>query len=231
MLNASAEGFVQIVDVGAQISSARFAELERLIQAAVEDGADLVVGGGRWRNPFLEEGLYFSPTLLGNVSDQMEIAQTEVFAPIMLVMPYDTVPEAIEIANSTRYGLGASVWGPDETLCAHVGRELECGMVSINDFGVFYLNQDLPFGGVKASGYGRFGGPEGLRSLTNPKAVIVDRWPWLIRTQIPRVLDYPIGSLVKSWEFVSGLTNFAWGDSYKEQFDGLVKLSRAARQQ
>ncbi|CAE6499499.1 unnamed protein product [Rhizoctonia solani] len=232
VLNASAEGFVQIVDVGAQISSARFAELERLIQAAVEDGADLVVGGGRWRNPFLEEGLYFSPTLLGNVSDQMEIAQTEVFAPIMLVMPYDTVPEAIEIANSTRYGLGASVWGPDETLCAHVARELECGMVSINDFGVFYLNQDLPFGGVKASGYGRFGGPEGLRSLTNPKAVIVDKWPWLIRTQIPRVLDYPVGSLVKSW-FVSFLFHPSTSTNlvYKEQFDGLVKLARAARQQ
>jgi acyl-CoA reductase-like NAD-dependent aldehyde dehydrogenase len=63
-----------------------------------------------------------------------------VFAPIMLVMPYDTVPEAIEIANSTRYGLGASVWGPDETLCAHVAKELECGMVAVNDFGVFYVS-------------------------------------------------------------------------------------------
>lgn len=77
VLNASAEGFVQIIDTGAMISSARFNELERLVQAAVEDGADLVVGGGRWRNPYLEEGLYFSPTLLGNVGDQMEIAQTE----------------------------------------------------------------------------------------------------------------------------------------------------------
>ena len=77
VLNASAEGFVQIIDTGAIISSARFNELERLVQAAVEDGADLVVGGGRWRNPYLEEGLYFSPTLLGNVGDQMEIAQTE----------------------------------------------------------------------------------------------------------------------------------------------------------
>ena len=69
----------------------------------------------------------------------------------MLVMPYDTVPEAIEIANSTRYGLGASVWGPDETLCAHVARELECGMVSINDFGVFYVSSYLVFSDVQSN--------------------------------------------------------------------------------
>jgi hypothetical protein len=80
-------------------------------------------------------------------------------------------------------------------------------------------SQDLPFGGTKASGYGRFGayifynvleltsnvfvcvagGPEGLRSLTNPKAIIVDRLPWLIQTGIPKVLDYPVRSLVQSW--------------------------------
>lgn len=114
-------------------------------------------------------------------------------------MRYDDIDEAIEIANGTRYGLGASVFGPVQRQCVEVAKQLQCGMVSVNDFGVFYLNQDLPFGGTKASGYGRFGGPEGLRSLTLTKAIMVDRWPQLIQTSIPRVLDYPLRSLIQSW--------------------------------
>jgi len=67
-----------------------------------------------------------------------------VFAPIALLMPYETVEEAIEIANSTKYGLGASVFGPDQEDCLKVAKRLECGMVSINDFGVFYVCSCLP---------------------------------------------------------------------------------------
>lgn len=67
-----------------------------------------------------------------------------VFAPVALLMPYDTIDEAIEIANGTRYGLGASVFGPDQNLCLQVAKKLECGMVSINDFGVFYVSSSIP---------------------------------------------------------------------------------------
>jgi acyl-CoA reductase-like NAD-dependent aldehyde dehydrogenase len=63
-----------------------------------------------------------------------------VFAPIAIVIPYDTIEEAIEIANGTRYALGASVFGPDKYECLDVAKQLECGMVSINDFGVFYVS-------------------------------------------------------------------------------------------
>lgn len=63
-----------------------------------------------------------------------------VFAPIALLMPYDRIEEAVSIANSTKYGLGASVWGPDQDLCLKVAKNLECGMVSLNDFGVFYVS-------------------------------------------------------------------------------------------
>jgi len=159
----------------------------------------------------------------------MDIAQQELFAPIATLMPYETIDEAIEIANGTKYGLGASVFGPDQKLCLEVAKELECGMVSINDFGVFYINQDLPFGGTKASGYGRFAGPEGLRALTNVKAIMVDRFPSLIQTSIPKVMDYPIRSLHYSWEFTSGLIRFLYADSLRTQFRGLVALIRAAR--
>ena len=65
------------------------------------------------------------------------------FAPIALLMPYDTVDEAIEIANGTRFALGASVFGPDQDECLEVAKQLECGMVSVNDFGVFYVGSRL----------------------------------------------------------------------------------------
>ncbi len=63
----------------------------------------------------------------------------EVFAPVALLMPYENIEDAIDIANGTRYGLGASVFGPDQGLCIQVAKKLECGMVSVNDFGVFYV--------------------------------------------------------------------------------------------
>ena len=66
-----------------------------------------------------------------------------VFAPIMLVMKYDTIDEAVDIANGTRYGLGASVFGPDQQICKGVALALECGMVSVNDFAVFYVGSFL----------------------------------------------------------------------------------------
>lgn len=154
-----------------------------------------------------------------------------------LILPYETIDEAIEIANGTRYGLGASVFGPDQEDCIKVAKQLQCGMVSVNDFAVFYASL-LFFSSIKRLPDFRFclaqsrsslrwnkgqwlwkiwygsdpvlhcglfshsslvGGPEGLRALTNPKAVIIDRWPSFIQTSIPKVLDYPLRSLSHSW--------------------------------
>lgn len=68
------------------------------------------------------------------------IVFSSVFAPVAMLQSYETVEEAIDIANGTRYGLGASVFGPDQTYCVQVAKQLQCGMVSINDFGVFYVS-------------------------------------------------------------------------------------------
>jgi len=144
-------------------------------------------------------------------------------------MKYNDIDDAVELANSLRYALGASVFGPSQEQCYQIAKRLECGMVAINDFGSFYLNQDLPFGGIKGSGYGRFAGPEGLRSLTNPKAIVVDRWPWLVQTAIPAALDYPVRSLMGSWEFVSGLVQLFYGDTWATRIQGIVKLIRGGR--
>lgn len=159
---SSIDGFIAPVDCGAMISSDRFAELERIIAAAVQEGAHLEVGGSRWKHAYLEEGSYFAPTIVGDVQQGMEIAQKEcayssdlikssasysalVFAPVALIMQYEEIDDAIELANGTHYGLGASVFGPDQEECVKVAKRLECGMVSVNDFGIFYVNFFLSF--------------------------------------------------------------------------------------
>jgi len=219
------------VDVGSMISRERFQTLQDIIDEAASHGARVDLGGRPRVHPYLVNGAFFEPTVIGEVNRNMDIAQVELFAPIALVMPYDTIDEAIEIANGTRYALGASVFGPDKYECLDVAKQLECGMVSINDFGVFYLNQDLPFGGTKASGYGRFGGPEGLRSLTNPKSIVVDRWPWLLQTAIPRPLDYPIRSPVQAWDVASSIVGVFYADGWRESFESLQRLIDVWRRQ
>jgi acyl-CoA reductase-like NAD-dependent aldehyde dehydrogenase len=219
------------VDVGSMISLERFQNLQDMVEAAERQGAHVAIGGRRRDHPYLTNGAFFEPTVIGDVQRDMDIVQKELFAPIALVMPYDTIDDAIEIANESRFALGASVFGPEKYECLDVAKKLQCGMVSINDFGVFYLNQDLPFGGTKASGYGRFGGPEGLRSLTNPKAVVVDRWPWLLQTSIPRPLDYPMRSTVQAWDIASGIVGALYADGWRESFEGIQRLVNALRRQ
>lgn len=82
----------------------------------------------------------------------------------------------------------------------------------------------MPFGGVKASGYGRFGGREGLHGLCNPKAIIEDRFFSLIRTPIPKPLDYPVKSTIASWKFVKGLILLVYADNLSDKATGLKDL-------
>ncbi|PKI84663.1 Msc7p [Malassezia vespertilionis] len=194
------------IDCGAMISDARFAHLEALVEEAVAQGATLHVGGRRIRHETWPLGHYFAPTLLSHVAPWMRIAQEEAFAPIFLVMRFDTREEAIALANGVPYGLGASVFGPRRAACMDVANALQCGMVNINDFGISYLNQGLPFGGCKDSGYGRFAGPEGLLGLTQPKAITEDLAFGIVQTSIPPVVDYPVRNTQKSWAFLRSLS-------------------------
>ncbi|PWN94186.1 Aldedh-domain-containing protein [Acaromyces ingoldii] len=215
------------VDVGAMISDNRFDRLEELVQDAVNKGARCLVGGKRFQHPLHPQGHYFAPTLLVDVTPDMTIAHEELFAPVFLVMSFETTDEAVAIANSSRYGLGSSVFGNSQSECRAVADRLEAGMVNINDFAVSYLNQGLPFGGVKASGYGRFGGPEGLLSLTTTKAVTEDALFSWIRTGIPPPLHYPLNDAQKCWTFVRGLVTVVYGDM-SQKLTGLQALLKAA---
>ncbi|GAA5989899.1 hypothetical protein JCM10908_002367 [Rhodotorula pacifica] len=215
----------QQIDVGAMVTDRLFDRLEELIAEAVKDGARCLVGGKRVTG---RRGHYFRPTLLVDVTPNMAIAQEEIFAPVMTVMRYETLDEAINFANGTRYGLGASVFGKKQAECRYVMDRLECGMVCSNDFGVFYLNQALPFGGAKASGNaGRFAGPEGLRSLCNLKAVTEDRLHGWVQTSIPPLLAYPIESGRGAWTFVNGLVSFVYGKDWRQRAGGVWGLISA----
>ncbi|PSK33491.1 hypothetical protein B9Z65_7378 [Elsinoe australis] len=207
------------VDVGAMVSPASFSRLESLIEDAVSQGARLLAGGKQYHHPKYPQGHYFQPTLLVDVTSDMRIAQEEAFAPIALLMRASSVDEAIAIANSTAYGLGSSVFGPTSSFAAKANikkclSRIKSGMVAVNDFACYYAVQ-LPFGGVRGSGYGRFAGAEGLRGLCNLKSVCEDRISSLIRTAIPGDLDYPMNGK-RGPEAGMGVVELGYGEWWRK---------------
>ena len=217
-------------DVGAMISPASFDRLETLIDDAVRQGARLICGGKRFEHPKHTHGHYFTPTLLADVTPEMRIAQIELFAPIFVLMRADSVPHAIQIANSTQYGLGASVFGYQHNDVNACVSQIKSGMVSVNDFGSYYAVQ-LPFGGIKGSGYGRFAGEEGLRGICNVKSVCVDRFPKLVATRIPPRVDYPIQkgddrvqNGTGAWEMCKGIVETGYELTVGGRIRGIVRL-------
>jgi len=211
------------VDVGACISSDNFHKVEKLIEDAVQQGAKLLVGGKRYHHPVHKSGHYFSPTLLIDVTYDMAIAKTELFSPVCMLMKADSVSQAITIANSSDYALGASVFGRNTRELDRVVRGVRAGMVAVNDFAVYYMVQ-LPFGGAKGSGYGRFAGEEGLRSLCNIKAVCRDRWPSLIKTIIPGPLQLPIQNAGQAWNMCKGMVEIGYGENLTRQARGIARM-------
>ncbi|EAT85307.2 hypothetical protein SNOG_07841 [Parastagonospora nodorum SN15] len=203
-----------IIDVGASISDASFDRLEELVADAVSNGARLLAGGKRYSHPQYPAGHYFTPTLLVDVTPDMQIAQTELFAPVFMLMRADKLDTAIATANSTIYALGASVYGSKTADLERVVREVHAGMVAVNDFAVFYMVQ-LPFGGRGGSGYGRFAGMEGLRGLCNQKSVTRDRFAWAgIKTAIPPAMDVPLSgerAMQKAWGMAVGIVWLGYG--------------------
>ena len=215
------------VDVGAMIIDARFGQLEKLVTDAVSQGASCLVGGKRLVHERYPNGHYFQPTLLVDVTPSMRVANEELFAPICVVMRAASLDEAIAFANSSHYALGASVFGTATKDLERVTKEVAAGMISVNDFAVYYA-VSLPFGGVKGSGYGRFGGEEGLRSICNTKAVCRDRLPGLIRTTIPSALDYPIERARGAWEVCKGVVELGYGNDLLRRAGGLWRIVKNA---
>ena len=214
------------VDMGAMISDNRFSQLEELVKDAVSKGARLLLGGSRYQHPKYPNGNYFQPTLLVDVTPDMKIAQNEVFGPILVMMKGESTDDCIRLANSAPFGLGGSVFGNDLEECNYVADNLLTGNVAINDFATFYVCQ-LPFGGINGSGYGKFGGEEGLLGLCNAKSVCYDTLPF-VSTQIPKPLDYPLNNS-KAWRFVKSFITASYTNSVFERFKSLWTLSQESK--
>ena len=152
--------------LGPLVNKAQFDKVRGLIQSAIDEGAKLVTGG-----PDLPKGVnrgyYIQPTVFSNVTPDMRIAKEEIFGPVVTLIAYDTLDQAIDMANDTEYGLSAAISG-DPAKAAPVAAQLRAGLVAINNWGP---TPGAPFGGYKQSGNGREGGLAGLKDFMEMKAI------------------------------------------------------------
>ena len=153
--------------IGPVISETQFNKIQGLIQKGIDEGAKLVAGGPG-KPEGLSDGYYVKPTVFADVNNNMDIARTEIFGPVLSVIPFETEEEAIEIANDTDYGLTNYIQTQDNEKVQRVARKLRSGMVDVNGAGIAV---DAPFGGYKHSGIGREAGKEGLIEFLEVKSV------------------------------------------------------------
>lgn len=137
------------------------------IRVGKEEGARLVTGGGVPEG--LEDGYYVEPTIFADVTKDMRIAQEEIFGPVVAVMPYDDIEEAIDIANSTEYGLSGAVYAGDDESAEAIARRIRTGQIGVNTWDMCVTQ---PFGGYKQSGLGREGNVEGLGAFLETKLIM-----------------------------------------------------------
>lgn len=161
--------------MGPVISEAAVERILGVIGRAQRDGARLVLGGERLGGD-LARGYYLPLTVLADVDHDSDLAQREVFGPVLAVTPFDTEEEAIELANGTAYGLGAYIHTEDLGRAHRVAGRMQAGMVHVNGGGEA-MQPWAPFGGMKQSGYGRLGGEQGLHEFLQAKNVWVNLQP------------------------------------------------------
>ncbi len=139
---------------------------EGYIERAVAAGATVAYGGSRPAG--FDEGWYLEPTLLTGVTNDMEVAQNEIFGPVFCVIPFDDLDEAVALANDSRYGLAGSVFTRDTDTARSIARQVRTGVFAVN---ATFPRLTGPFGGMKQSGFGREGGVEGFWELTTTKCI------------------------------------------------------------
>ncbi|RWM81645.1 MAG: aldehyde dehydrogenase family protein [Mesorhizobium sp.] len=165
------DGIDPATEIGPLVSEKQLQRVALYLEAGTAEGATLVTGGTRLMEGELAAGNFVAPTVFAGVSDDMKIAREEIFGPVISALPFDTLDEAIERANSTPYGLAAGVFTRNVATAHQLSRRIRAGSVWVNTYHV--IDPAMPFGGYKMSGYGREGGAEHLDEYLNTKGVFI----------------------------------------------------------
>lgn len=156
--------------MGPLISAAQLSRVMRYIEIGLKEGAELVCGGGRPAG--MDRGFFVEPTIFTGVDHTSTIAREEIFGPVLAVIKYRDLDEAVRMANDSEYGLGGAVFSRDIPKAIDIAKKIRTGTVWINDYHL--INALAPFGGYKQSGVGRELGPHGLLEYTQAKHIHVD---------------------------------------------------------
>src|SRR5262249_22507607 len=159
--------FDPTTEQGPQVDDAQFEKVMSYVDTGKRDGASLLCGGERVG----DRGYFIQPTVFANVTDDMKIAQSEIFGPVMSIIKFKELDEVIERPNTTMYGLAAAVWTKDISKAHAISNNVRAGTVWVNCYDVF--DAAAPFGGFKQSGIGRELGEYGLQQYTEVKTVTI----------------------------------------------------------
>jgi acyl-CoA reductase-like NAD-dependent aldehyde dehydrogenase len=200
-------------DVGPMIHERQMQSVEAQVNEAVSEGAKILAGGTRL--PELGPNFY-APTVLKDVTLQMQIMREETFGPVLPVMPFDNDGEAVRLANESEYGLAASVWTRDRVRGEAIARKLHAGTVMVNDVVSCFGISEAPHGGVKSSGIGRTHGRFGLEEMVRIKYLDSDRLP-----RMKRVWWYGYGE--KFTRQMEGFIDFQFAEGFVKRLRGGLK--------
>src|SRR5438132_1406067 len=170
-----APGFEAGAQIGPLINAEILSKVDGLVQSAVHSGARLDTGGRRLTNGVYSKGLFYAPTVLTQVREEMAVAREEIFGPVAPVMTFNDEAEVIQRSNNTTFGLAAYFYTHDLRRAIRVAEALEYGMVGVNDATGY--THEIPFGGYKESGLGREGGKQGIEEYMEVKSISVGTSP------------------------------------------------------
>jgi succinate-semialdehyde dehydrogenase/glutarate-semialdehyde dehydrogenase len=209
------DGLCFTTDIGAMTTRRQMDTVQAHIKDALEKGAVIFAQSGA---PKDSHGQFLPCMVLTNVTHDMLVMRDETFGPILGVMPYDTIEEAIGLANDSNLGLSASVWSKNRTKAKKIARRVMAGAVLINDHLMSHGLPETPWGGFKESGIGRTHGDIGFLEMTQPQVIVNDLLPFARRNFWWQPFDK------KSYDGVKGVLDFLHGKGLMNRFIGFIKM-------